>query len=499
MPDYMATSPDGKEKFQVTLPDGYDMSKLPAGVKLAPMTGYVGKVAPPAPSGDMTARESFMEGVRDPYLGIEQLSRHGAGADDTEMFDAYLRAREQNLGERNVGPISRTVGNLVSPPMLAADAVTGAAGAVSPAARIGASTLGGAAGGAAQPVTGEDFTTDKALQTGAGGLAGAALGGAGNAMSRRSVPTQRELLDAANRAYEAVDTSGTTILSGGASQLHDALRMALEGSSWFHNINAPQTYRMLEQLESNRHLSIGELRKIRESLNKVGGDPEDQAAARYAGRLMDRYMTNVPAHHVLSGDPAADAQLLREAGGNYRGAKRSGALVEDREGVLRRGERQAGVSGAGWNTINTVRQRINAILNSPTERARWEPDELDALERIANGNLLSNSLRQASKLAPTGAVSAVPTLLVGSQQGTAAAAAVGLLGLGAHFAGDAVTKRAVRKLAESIRADTPLGRSQPPPSVGQRLWGAATAGLAPDAGAGLNALSPYFNDPLASP
>jgi hypothetical protein len=259
--------------------------------------------------------------------------------------------------------------------------------------------------------------------------------------------------------------------------LRNALARVLEAENWYGDVNAPQTFKMLGKLRRAEDVTIRELRKIREGLNKVSGDAEDKAAAQFAGHVIDKYLTQVPPQHVAAGDPVRDAAILREAAANYRGAMRSGALVDKQGSALERAERQAGKSGTGVNIINTMRQRINAILNSPTERHYFSPEEQEELRKLVVGNGLQNSLRYLSKMMPAGSVSTLPLMLMGQHQGGEAATAAAILGTAAHFADSELTKGAIRKLAERIRSNTPLGRTMVAPSVIERALTTGVPGM----------------------
>lgn len=300
--------------------------------------------------------------------------------------------------------------------------------------------------------------------------------------ARETIPTATQLLKHSTAGYEALKDSGTTFTNAAATGVHNAVKLALEGEHYFGDINAPQTFKMLGRMQrakDDEQLTMGEMIKIRESLRRVGGDPQDQAAAAYASQLIDKYLTQVPAEHIASGDPIKDAEILRQASSSYRGAKRSEALIGDKAGsggVIERGERQMAKSGTGWN-LNTIRQRIDAILNSPEERARYDSEELEALREIVIGTTPQNLARQAGKLAPTGVVSALPTLGAALSGQNIAAGAIAGLGFGGHFLENAITRRALNKVAEDIRRKTPLYRSSP----GRVVQPSASAGVLPPA------------------
>jgi hypothetical protein len=288
--------------------------------------------------------------------------------------------------------------------------------------------------------------------------------GVGAKTIRAAAPTVEALRAAHKATEEELKTSGALLNPIGLDAVHDAIAGALEGENWYGDINAPNTFKLLGKLKGREGpQSFGEVRKIRESLNKVGGTDEDKAAANYAKRLIDDYLTRVPEQHVISGDPVRDAAKAREAAGNYRGAKRTEALDE----AIDRAERQAGKSGTGWNLGNTMRQRIDAIINSPVESRYFTQDELGELRKIVVGTTGQNFLRYLGKQAPSGVVSSGKYLgalaaggLAGHGTETAIwAALAAATATGAHFAENAVAERAIRKVGEMIRRDTPLGKS----------------------------------------
>ena len=300
-----------------------------------------------------------------------------------------------------------------------------------------------------------------------------AVGTTAKIARQAAAPTAEQLLKSHAAIEDTLKTSGAMLNPIGLDSVHDAIAAALEGENWYRDINAPNTFKLLGKLKGREGpQNFGEVRKIRESLNKVGGTDEDKAAGNYARRLIDEYLTRVPEQHVVSGDPIRDAGLLREAAANYRGAKRTEALTGDEiGGVIERAERQAGKSGTGWNLGNTLRQRIDAIINSPTERRYFNEAELQELRKIVVGSTPQNALRYVGKHAPAGTLSSWPYFAavaggLGTGEGklTTGAALIGLLTVGAHFAENAVTKSAINKLAERIRRDSPLGRSMPAPA-----------------------------------
>jgi hypothetical protein len=227
-----------------------------------------------------------------------------------------------------------------------------------------------------------------------------------------------------------------------------------------------------------RDANMQDIQGFRTLLKNVRGTDVEREAAGRVGDLLDLYLGQVPTAHVISGDPVRDTKILREANANYRGAKRSDALDMTEE----RAHRQAQRSGVGANQENTLRQRVDAIINSPTESKRYSKQELDIMREIVNGTFLINEARRVGKFAPSSVVSSAPTfaaLLSGHP--TLAAALAGPTWM-AKWAGERATRNKVRGLAEDIRRQTPSGRAYVPPTPSLAPYAArGAAGAIPGA------------------
>lgn len=454
----------------------------------------------PQPADRMTIGERAKAGFMDPFIGVEQLARH-SGLGGAEEFDRYVREREADIRRRGGGgfDIPRAVGSAVSPLNL----LPGGAAARTARPLI-AGAVTGAMGGAMEPVTSGDFATEKATQAGLGGALGGVLGTAGKAI--RAIPrtgsTVEDLEQAARRGYDQLKNSNTVVRGNDVQNVVSIIENQLKANH-FRDYLHPQTFAVMNEIRSHQgNVDIGDLKGWQELLKKVGGTPGDQEAARFAQDLFDRYLQNIPAAHVISGDPTRDAAILREAQSNWRAARRSEAV----DMSLNRAERQAARAGSGTNKENTVRQRIDAILNSKTERQKFSDDELATMEEIVKGTKPINALRSIGKFAPTGVVSAIPTILAGGGMaahdpvtGALTAAGIAAPTLAAKYGAEYATKRKAQELAERIRSKAPAYVPPPPPGVVAR-YGAAIPALAPAGGVAVaqpeDALAPS-NDALA--
>lgn len=184
--------------------------------KAAPTSSFgptgVGETPGGVPPEGPGKLERIWQGMLDPAVGIGQLATK-AGAAQTGMeaaiggagtseklpaqmtaapgqLDAAIGQRETRLEGGKLGTDwYRLLGNVASPVNLAMGAPLGAASkAAGLGGRLALGALGGAAGGAAEPVTKGDFWTEKEKQAGIGAAVGGGLGAAGSAMGRLVSP-----------------------------------------------------------------------------------------------------------------------------------------------------------------------------------------------------------------------------------------------------------------------------------------------------------------------
>jgi hypothetical protein len=494
MAEYIAISPDGTKRNRVVLPDDYDMSRVPPGVRLEPIQGYVGKLpAEPNRPFQMGLGESFIEGTQDPPIGAEQLQRHARGASDVADYDRYVREREQNLRDRGVRSVPRFVGNLASPMMLIPEVASAPAAAVgSVAQRVGAGAITGALGGATTPKTGEDYATEEILGTAAGAAGGAALGRLGAAGSARRAPTSANALDAASQIYDQLQQSGATISRQTVRNLADTIEQQLN-SRLFDRQSAPGTFRALDRLRTmdwKQHpfqdATIADLDQFSQFLrDQLGYRDRDSSAASAALDIFDNYISNIPQGAIRSGDPQRDVQLLRRAQELWRAGRRAQAIEDASWGA----ELRIGSTGTGANVANVYRQEARRLLTGPQGRLITDPATREALEAIARGTTLQNVARYLGKVfAPSGSVSSLPYRL--GKEGVTAKTVEAGMGLFMKEISDRLSRYAMRHEADRILSQT--GLPTRPPSPLMRTFQPAALG-----GTAAGVLSSDFIDALA--
>lgn len=234
--------------------------------------------------------------------------------------------------------------------------------------------------------------------------AGLALPGVGltkvaTAAEKAAAPTAEALRQAATAAYKSPEVSALKIHPKALSIFGEesAASLAKDG---FDPLLAPKTFGLLEKAtaipDGVEFVTGANVQTLRRMLGKAAESPDktERAAAQIAQRKLDDFMAKLPENAVLEGDAASASKALEDARGNYAAASRS----ERFQGALEQAEKQAAKSGMGGNLENTTRQKIDAILNSPTKSRGLTEAEKSAMTDYVNGNFTRNGLRVATKI-----------------------------------------------------------------------------------------------------
>lgn len=196
---------------------------------------------------------------------------------------------------------------------------------------------------------------------------------------------------------------------------------------------------------------VGEINQVRAVLTNTAGtsvSPSTREAAGRAVDAIDSFLMNVPERFVISGNPKADAAMLRQAQQLWSTHKQ----METIEKATTAAQRRASSTGTASNRINAARQELRKVIDSE-KKSRGMPQEVkDKIEQIVGGTFLSNRLRYASKFAPGGPVSAGFGLGAGAvTHDPFVGFGVWAAGMIAEHAGQYLTDRQIRQLADMMR------------------------------------------------
>lgn len=508
MPTFEITSPDGKT-YDVTGPEGSTKEQALEKVKAQhaapppadkpPTRSTAADVAIEGGKGLLRGAASFAGTLGEAVMGpfgpdkhFQNLKADITGGEHPKPDAPYGEQISKAAGieaapQTTPGRFASTTGEVVGNP-------ASYLGPGSALVKGGAAVLSGVGSEAAGELV--EGQGSPALEAGArmvGGMAGA---GAATVAAERNLtklaaqlPTRDSIKAAANAGYDMLKKSNTRISEQGTQDLLANVKADLHAEH-FRDYLAPTTYRAIEELGVNGSATIGDLDGVRRLLNRVPGtNPTDKAAAAQAIKAIDDFLVNVDPAHIVSGDPARDAAILKHAQGNWALHKQ----LEQLEDASIKGQHRAGVSGSGANQINTARQEVRKILDSDKKSRGLSDAAKEKMEEIVMGTWLTNRARQIGKFAPSGPVSATASVLTGMGAGAPAGAAVAGAGFIAKHLGEYLTDKQIRELEAILRAESPIGkpiaRAIAPDVAEQRAVPAAaatraalTSPLAPDNG-----------------
>ena len=436
------------------------------------------------PANQMSAWESAKEGFMDPYVGLGQFREHAAGRDVTAV-DRSVVQREEDLSRRGIDPVARLGGSIANPlNLMTAGATEGASLAGAPAlARLG---LGAASGGSAavmQPVTGEDFGTEKAIQAGAGTAAGAALGHLGT-IGERTRPPLRETIGAARSGLYDIATASTSEFNRNRiADLADTIENNLQSRPpFFRDRFAPETFAAIRELRNmpwlqpGLHPTVADLDQVLQLLTHAtrAVDGRERQAAGMAQQMITDYLRNPPAAAIRSGDPQRDAATLLEARRLHRIDKRTESI----ENAERQARMRTASTGYGGNINNVTRQEARKLLTGG-DRRNWSDEDVEGLEAVVDGSFTNNTLRFIGKWAPATPLSGMAAVWEAAKGNYDIAATLAVAGFAAKKAADVGTIRALRDQAARLARSS--GFPDRPPAAGMIPLRAAPV-LAPAAG-----------------
>jgi hypothetical protein len=241
----------------------------------------------------------------------------------------------------------------------------------------------------------------------------------------------------------------------------------------FDPLLAPATYGLIDKFLRGGPATISQIDAVRRKLGNVPvTNSTDRTAANRAINALDDYLTKIPDSHVLSGDPASDAAVLKHSQGNWAAAKR----LEDVQQANTKAMHRAGSTGSGANIVNAQRQKLREIIDSDTKSRGFSPEIKDKIEEIVMGTRATNTARYLSKWAPTGSVSGLAGIVAGEAFGPGVGATIAGTGLLGRYLGQYLTNRQIRAVEDMIKESSPIGR----PAAAARAAEKATPSTLPE-------------------
>lgn len=380
---------------------------------------------------------------------------------NTPTIEGMTRLMQPFIGPGPVTDLDRIVrraGQEVGAGVLPGGAI--ARGAAKPIAALGTNTISdvaaGLGGGIAAEVAPDSTTAQMIAAIASGGLAAGSIGAFAKQPKGPSIETLRTQQQA---AYDAVDQSTARLTPQATEQISANIvtRMREEGMD---PLMHPKATRMTGRIEeiAGETPTISRFENLRRVIGRdVAGaiEPAERRLGQAQIEEIDNYLSNIRASDV-TGAGASDAiESLQEARNLTQRIKKS-EILDD---AMDRADRQASVSGTGGNSINTTRQRINAILNNPRKLRGFSAEERAAMRDIVAGTPTQNAARLLGRLSPTSGALPLMGGLGATASGVPGLQALPFIGFGAKVAGEALTNRAVDALSGQLRAGRQLPRT----------------------------------------
>ena len=189
---------------------------------------------------------------------------------------------------------------------------------------------------------------------------------------------------------------------------------------------------------------------------------------------LDKYLSDVPQAHVVSGDAKATSELFNSARGDWAAAKR----LEMVQGKVDLGQLNAETAHSGMNQDNSMRQAIKQLIRpnkygkTLAEQHGFSPEEQGLMNDVAKGTMTRNTLRYVSGLLGGGgglgqAAIGLAGAGLGYETGRPEFYALGALGYGTRKIAGHLAVKDANKILSAVGRRSPLGGGPLPTVPGQ--------------------------------
>lgn len=284
--------------------------------------------------------------------------------------------------------------------------------------------------------------------------------------ARDAVPTKEQLGDAATAAYKRADDSGIAMKAESFDKMRAGLVDDLTKGGIDPTLHPKATAALGRIVKEEGPITLQKA----ETLRRVALDAEDtleKSDARNAGKIVDAlddYVDNLKDSDLVSGN-VKDAAALKEARALYTRKRKA----DDIERLIKRAE----YSPSGFE--NGLRIEFRSLAKNDRRFNRYNTEEKAAINKVAKGGAVENTLRLLGKAAPTGIVSGGLSSGAGfAFGGPVGALAVPAVGIAGRLGAKALTARNATRAAETMRRGPyqeppPLQMPQPMQAAGELM------------------------------
>jgi hypothetical protein len=268
---------------------------------------------------------------------------------------------------------------------------------------------------------------------------------------RPTVPTTQELKSQAGQQYRAAEASGVTV----PAQAYDTIAQRVIDTAMKSGADPDLTPKVATAMKrvtdaQGADKTVSEMDRIRRKIAIAAGS-NDPSERRIASSMREEFDKG---YETLAPPELAEA---RKTTRRYKGGE-----------VLDEIQRQAPIKGAQYSQAgieNAYRERYRQLAMSPQKMRQFNPEQQQAITRVATGSAPENFLRGVGKYAPTGVIpflggvgggSYVGNLFGSPELGGLAGAGIAAVGTAGKMAATAATRRNVRAAEAAVRADPQL-------------------------------------------
>jgi hypothetical protein len=289
------------------------------------------------------------------------------------------------------------------------------------------------------------------------------------------IPTTEQLSKAAKQAYSDAKNSGVVVPADSYAKALERIQGEIKEVG-INNTLHPKTAAVLKQLDESKgkDLSITEAENLRRVIQEVAGDLDPvtrkpTADAFRASKMLDEF------------DDAIDALSVNSEARALWARSRRSQMLDD---MIARAEVKAGAHYTQAGMEHALRQEFKQLALNPRRMRGFTSEQRKAIEKVAKGGPVENTLRALGKFDPTsGVVPAMAGVVTGAGLAPltgGSSFALPAIGFGAKRLATRATARNVDAAREAI-----VGRGIPnasPRATAPTTQGRAAGPAAPATG-----------------
>jgi hypothetical protein len=263
--------------------------------------------------------------------------------------------------------------------------------------------------------------------------------------TKYDVPTTEQLTSAAKSAYADAKSSGVVVPAESYSKALTRIQDAIKAEGINSTLH-PKTTAVLKQLEESagKNLSITDAENLRRVIQEVAGDLDPVTRkptgdAFRASKILDEF------------DDAIDQLSVNSDARSKWARSRKSQMLDD---MIHRAEIRAGAHYTQAGMEHALRQEFKQLAMNPRRMRGLDANQRTAIEKVAKGGPVENTLRALGKFDPTtggmGTLVSLGTSAIAAPFTGGLSMALPLAGFGGKRAATKMTERNVDAAREAL-------------------------------------------------